>query len=281
MKPATVLLSAKLRRTLHLMHYYQLKYNLLNRQLLLLLAIATVLFSCNNKEEVLNTEHVTDYLPLAIGKSVTYRLDSTVFVKSGSVIETHKYQVRLTIAEKTTDNTGKEAFIVRRAFNNETASEAWVNNGTLIITPYEHSIAVTDNNLRTTVLQDPMKPDFNWNGNSTYPSAPYQTLFNGLETGKDMNKWKFKYSTFNINETINSQQYANVWTIEQRNELLNIPPTSGTNYGYKETATEKYAKGIGLVYKDFQLYDFQGPSADNPSAHYTGFGITMWMISHN
>jgi hypothetical protein len=44
-------------------------------------------------------------------------------------------------------------------------------------------------------------------------------------------------------------------------------------------AIEKYAKNIGLVTRDFILWEYQPPSSE--PAHFTGFGIKMWMINHN
>ena len=38
-----------------------------------------------------------------------------------------------------------------------------------------------------------------------------------------------------------------------------------------------YSKNIGLVYRKFELWEYQ----TSPNTHYTGFGITMWMIDHN
>jgi hypothetical protein len=48
-----------------------------------------------------------------------------------------------------------------------------------------------------------------------------------------------------------------------------------------EKGKELYAKGIGLVYKNLEIYERQPPNVDNPQQTYTGFGITMWMVEHN
>ncbi|WP_460686542.1 hypothetical protein [Niabella aquatica] len=246
---------------------------------LCMLFISVLLFSCNEKKEIFETDSVADYMPLVIGKSITYRLDSTVFPRGGSVIEVHKYQVKHTITGETTDNSGRKTFIVQRQINNETATGSWVSNGTYFITAYDNKIEVTDNNLRVVTLQAPLRQGFTWKGNSQLPFAPYGSLFD-MSTGYDMNTWSFVYS-YAANEIVEEQEYSNVWTVEQHNETINIPPTSETKIGTKEVAVEKYARGIGLVYKDFQLYEYQGAGgAGNTSAHYTGFGITMWMVGY-
>ncbi|HMR83339.1 MAG TPA: hypothetical protein PKE30_09410 [Niabella sp.] len=254
------------------------KYNLVKYLYFLLLTV--LLFSCAEKKEIFETESIADYVPLAIGKSITYRLDSTVFARSGTVIEVHKYQLKHTITGETTDNNGRKTFIIQRHLNNETASGSWAHNGTYFITPYDNKIEVLDNTMRVVTLQAPLKRDFTWKGNSQLPFAPYGPLFD-MSTGYDMNTWSFVYSDFG-NETLEGQTYNNVWTVEQHNETMNIPPTPETRIGTKEVSVEKYAKGIGLVYKDFHLYEYQGAGGSgNTSAHYTGFGITMWIVGHN
>lgn len=250
------------------------------KSLFYLLAACTICISCGEKKEIFQTETIATYFPVQIGKSITYRLDSTTFTKSGSEIEIHKYQVKHTIIQETTDNTGRKVYVVQRLINNENATASWENNGTYTIIPDDNTVEIIDNNMRVVTLQAPLKEGFSWKGNSQLPFAPYQQLFD-MSTGYDMNTWQFSYTSFG-NETIEGQSYQNVWTVEQNNETLNIPPTPETAIGSKEVSIEKYAKGIGLVYRDFQLYEYQGAGGSgNTSAHYIGFGITMWMIGHN
>ena len=68
-----------------------------SKNLILILAVFSFLFfitSCEKETEEFKTEAIADYLPLAVGKYITYRLDSTVFTNFGTVEETHRYQVK-------------------------------------------------------------------------------------------------------------------------------------------------------------------------------------------
>lgn len=242
--------------------------------------ISMALASCQNTTEGFITESVVDYyMPLQPGKYITYRLDSTVFVKSGSVIETHKYQVKHTVQQKIVDNLGNLSYLINRTISNETGASPWVENGAYWVTPFENRIEVSENNLRTVPLRMPLKQGFSWKGNSMMPGSPYKPLFN-MDTGNDINTWDFVYISYG-DTTVQNNNYKNVWSVAQSDYTLNIPPTANTSIGSKEVSSEKYAKGIGLVYKNFQLYEYQGPHADNPQPSYTGFGITLWMIDHN
>lgn len=250
------------------------------RKYLYISILAFLVASCTEEKEVFKTDAITDYMPLSVGRSVTYRLDSTVFERSGTIVAVHKYQVKHSVVQETTTENGSKTYLVQRTLNNENATGNWINNGNYYIVLYDKKMEVINNNLRVVALQAPLSKDFSWKGNSQVSFDPYKPMFD-MAAGREMNKWDFTYTNFG-SETFGEQQYNDVWTVEQHNEILNIPPTPDTKIGTKEVSVEKYARGIGLVYKDFHIYEYQGAgSADNPEAHYTGFGITMWIVGHN
>lgn len=242
--------------------------------------IPVIFSACENSKEEFVTESFTEYFPLVVGKSITYRLDSTVFTKSGSQVETHKYQVKHTVQTEIADNQGRKSFLVNRLIRNEAGTSAWLENGNYIITPLENKVEVVENNLRVIKLQNPLKKNFSWRGNAYLPTSPYRPAFD-MDAGSDMNQWQFTYSNFG-DTTVNGQQYQNVWTVSQKDFSLNINPPILTALGVKEFGLEQYAKGIGLVYKKYEIYERQPASnVDNPQITYTGFGVTMWMIEHD
>lgn len=245
-----------------------------------ILLFSIVFFSCQNSKEEFKATAIADYLPMQIGKYITYRIDSTVFTQNGAKIELHKYQVKHTVISETTDNLGRKTFIINRFMRNETGTSAWTGNGSYLVTPFDDRIEIVENNLRTVPFHLPIKQGFTWKGNSYLPYAPYKPLFSMEGAGNDMNKWDFVYRSFG-DTTVQNQSYKDVWTIVQSENIQNIPPVSVSSFGVIEVSTEKYAKDIGLVYKNFQLYEHQPPHADNTSEAYYGFGITMWMIDHN
>ena len=56
--------------------------------------ISALFFSaCKKSSEVFQTAAISDYYPLAVGKYVTYTLDSTVFINFGQAKVIRSYQV--------------------------------------------------------------------------------------------------------------------------------------------------------------------------------------------
>ena len=73
------------------------------------------------------------------------------------------------------------------------------------------------------------------------------------------------------------------WTYANgTNVLLDTDPyISDLPFGSTNYSIEKYAKGVGLVYKEFIMWDYQPNPGGVGGAYKAGFGIKMWMIDHN
>ena len=247
---------------------------------LIIILLLTGFVACENRKEELMTESVADYYPLQVGKYITYRVDSLVFLLNGTRSETHKYQVKHTIQSEVKDAAGRKSFLVNRLIRNEAGAGPWLENGNYVVTPLPERIEVVEHNLRSIRLANPLTRGFTWKGYSYYPLFPYKSIFE-MDAGNDMNTWQFAYSNFG-DTTVNGNQYQNVWTVTQNDFVLNIPPPNNQSLGLKEVGLEQYAKGIGLVYRNYEVYEFQPGHVDNAyQPTYTGFGVTMWMIDHN
>jgi hypothetical protein len=249
------------------------------RYCLALFAVLSLsLFSCSEKTEELETESLSDYLPLQPGKYITYRLDSLVLTDFGKSVETHSYQVKHVVDTEMKDNLGRTSYRVYRYIRNADGSGEWSNNGAYFITPLQTEIEVVEDNLRFIKLHAPVREGNNWKGNSylhvdPYPSYKY-TLFGY------MRNWEYIYDSFSSSFTHEGETYNDVWTVEQEDYAENYPVTEPARPGGKVRSVERYAKNIGLVYRDYVILEYE-PNTTGPDPYYRGFGISMWMIDHN
>ena len=245
----------------------------------ILLSLTTfILFSCSNKTEDFTSEPISDYIPLQTGKYITYRLDSLVFTNFGRNLETHRYQVKNVIDVQMTDNQGRPTYRVYSYIRDSAGTQSWNPNGTYYITPLANQIEVSDDNFRIIKMHLPIKSGFTWKGNAYLPTDPYESLnpYNSYDFG--MSDWEFIYDgETEPAASLQGRTYNDVLTVEQRDEHFNAPVTDIHLYGSKDRSVEKYSKNIGLVYRKHVLWDYQ----TSLTPHYTGFGITMWMIDHN
>lgn len=243
-----------------------------------ILLLVTII-SCDKKTEVFETEALSDYLPTIPGKYIIYRIDSTVFTNFGRNIEVHKYQVKHEVDAQITDNLGRPSFRVFRYLRDSAGTQPWTPNGTYFITPLFDQVEVIEENLRFIKLHLPFRLNLTWKGNVYLAGEPYSSKFS-FSNDDNMNDWDYSYDQFDPTISIGSQTVNDVYTVFHIDEAVNAPVADLQAYGAKNLSIEKYAKGIGLVYKDYIMWEYQ-PPANAVSGFYTGFGLTMWMIDHN
>jgi hypothetical protein len=234
------------------------------------------LLSCSNKTEEFVTEKVTDYMPLQTGKYITYRLDSLVFKNFGTVIETHRYQWKHVIDAQITDNLGRPSYRIYTYLRDSAGTQPWSATGTYFITPLADQVELIDDNFRIIKLHMPVRDGFQWKGNAYLPFQPYSPAYNFIND-VDIQDWDFTYEPVEPAFSYHGNNYTNVLTVTQIDEETNSPVTNVNALGYQTLSLEKYSKNIGLVYRKQVLWDYQ----TSLTPHYTGFGITMWMIDHN
>jgi hypothetical protein len=246
----------------------------------LLALVSLLVFSCNEKEEF-TTEALQDYYPITVGKYITYRVDSMVFVNFGGNIENHYYQERHMIDSMFTDNLGHTSYRVFISQRDSAGVEPWhaVVGGTYYITPLSDRIeVVSESNFRLIKMHLPLRDGYSWKGNKYLPDNPYGATYN-FSNDDNMADWDYYYDGSPSSFSYKGHTYNDVYSIEEADESYNVPIVDLHAYAARTRAVEKYSKNIGLVYKELELWEFQ----PNPggASYRTGFGITLWMIDHN
>jgi hypothetical protein len=253
----------------------------------LLALLAITLFSCKDEKEEFSTEKINDYLPVVTGKYITYRLDSLVFTRFDQVAEIHKYQVKHVVDALITDNLGRPSYrvykFIRDSVNTSswTPAQPWVPAGSYFITPLSDQLELIEDNLRFIKLHLPIKDGFSWKANAFLPNKPYATKY-FFSNDNDIQDWDSHYDGTPTSFSYRGINYADVLTVASLDSSHNIPVTLPGSFGYKTKVLDKYAKNIGMVYRDYILYEYQpDPNPGGPNYAYRGFGVTMWMIDHN
>jgi hypothetical protein len=248
-----------------------------------------LLLSSCNRTETLESLTLDELVPLKAGKYITYRLDSLVFTNAGKITETHRYRVRHTVDRQSVDNQNRPTWIVITQITDSLGVGPWVQNGTYTITQVDKRLEVTENNLRVIKLNLPTIQDFTWKGNTYLPDRPYNPEF-PISIDANMSLWEFKFESVNGSETIGGNQLNDVTTVFHIDESENVPMKTDTSFASRELSVEKYAKNVGLVFREFQLWENQPrprTTGTPPNAITTydpvriGFGVKMWMIDKN
>jgi hypothetical protein len=237
-------------------------------------AITFSFTACEKKNETLQTASIEDYSPLVVGKYITYQLDSFVYTNFGVNSETRTYQVKHQVDAQITDNLGRPAYRIVR-YIRKTAANAWVPDATFMTVNTGNGLEFTENNLRYIKLRTPVRDFYSWKGNSFIDTYSINSEL------KYMDDWDYVYDSVNVPITVGAFTLDSTLKVDQRDEVIGFPelPSSYSEINY---GVEKYAKGIGLVYRRFFHSEYQPPTPGQGGRFVDGsFGVTLTMIDHN
>lgn len=230
--------------------------------------LVLILFSCKKETDNFTTVPASDYYPMQVGQYTDYNLDSTVFLNFGVVRDTIYYQAREIVEDSLLDNMGRRSFRIVR-YLRRNSNEDWHASMVYFATPSKNSVEVVENNLRYVKLVSPVRQDYSWKGNEHIDT--YSTDLNL----NYMDDWDYVYDSVGVPLTIGDLSFENTIKVFEREEFLGQDPTiPGTQYAEETHAFEKYAKGVGLISREFLHWEYQGPQPGR-GAYFEGFGIKM------
>jgi hypothetical protein len=221
--------------------------------------------SCSNQTEALTYPPLSDYYPMAVGKYIIYKCDSTTFVSLGSVRKLKTLYIKDEVNSTLTDNEGRLTYKIFR-FVKDSLNHPWRANNTIFVTPnsLQKSIEFVENNLRYIRVREPLRNDFSWKGNS-YIETTANPNFDYLRL------WDYTYSKVNEPYTVNGNNIPSTVTVWQSNDSSQVPGRKDVNI-----SVEVFGKGIGLIYKNTRHEILLGSAYTDDS-----YGVQLTMIDRN
>jgi hypothetical protein len=171
-----------------------------------------------------------DYYPTEQGKFVIYDVDSTVYIDLPVDTIVYKYRVKEKLADSYTDNEGNPAIRLERYIkmydpNKSYDSIPWTVKEVWMINANKKSIQILERSVRYTKLIFPIQEKATWDGNAK----------------NTIGEWDYTYDYIDKKETINNVSLDKVLLVKQKDLRTQIS---------LERYSEKYAKGMGLVYRE-------------------------------
>ncbi len=243
-----------------------------------ILLASAFLFGCKKETETVQPELPKDYLSLQPGKYITYRTDSTVFINFGLGTVVRSYQEKNIVDSLLTDNLGRPSYRAFRFIRDTAGTLAWKPSGSYFVTPTAANVEVIENNLRFLKLTTPVAEGTTWKGNRFLPDDAYNAFYD-FSNDDGMADWEYSYTEANASITLGGKPYTGVATVLQIDESQNAPLSNTAIYGFKNYGLEKYAKGLGLIYQEFVMWEYQPPTSPRPG--FRGFGVKRSIIDHN
>ena len=238
-------------------------------------ALLLLLFtSCKKTTETYNTPQLNDYYPLQTGKYITYQLDSLVYYNFGTTDSISHNQVKYVVDSLLTDNSGRPAYRIYKYYR-KSSNDSWIPVASMWAINEGNKIEFIEDNLTYIKLVLPIQNDKTWKGNIN--------LQNYISNNPDhayLSDWDYYYSNVGESLLINGFNLDNTITINQRDDISGIPDNPDA-YSEINFAQEKYAKGIGMIYKKFLHKEYQPDNNGGGAVQDGSYGVTYTMIDHN
>ena len=235
--------------------------------------IIVLLISSCNKSETFTTNSISDFVPLEVGKYITYQLDSLIFADNLIPKDTvMSYQVKHLVEDTITDNMGRKGFTIRR-YIRKNGTDSWVPDNAFMAINTGNSYEFIENNLRFIKLKEPIRDQYTWKGNS------YLDTYSTDSEIKYYDDWDYVCDSVNTPLTLGAITIDSTLKVAERDDVLGNPDDP-SSYSEINFSVSNYGKGIGLIYHRFLHQEYQPPTP-NTKGYKIGYGITLTMINHN
>lgn len=225
------------------------------------------------KSETPSYPDASEYYPMAVGKYITYKLDSTNYIGYTTTPTITTYYVKDVVDAIVTDNLNRKSYRIVRFIKDSLSELSWRNNNTFMVTPLEKSVEYVEDNLRFIRVQNPVTDGFEWPGTSHIANN------GGNPSVQFFADWKYHYENIGKPFTVFTTNIANTITINQADDEGGVPGDPAA-YSDRNYGVEVFGKGIGLIYKEFLHWVYHTPSGSTPG-HRSGYGVKLGMIDHN
>lgn len=185
------------------------------------------------------------YAPAVLGKYIVYDVDSTIYDDFNNDTVYYKYRIKEKLEENYIDNQGRQAIrLVRyiKMFDSTVSYDnmPWIVKDVWVYTKTNTTLEVVEEDVRFTKLVFPVAEKVTWNGNA------HNTI----------GEWEYKYAYIDNQESINGITFDKVLQVTQKDD-------KGINVIHREYFIEKFAKDIGLVYKEIKDLYSNTPTIDS------------------
>ncbi|MFT4666013.1 MAG: hypothetical protein ACI8YQ_004250 [Polaribacter sp.] len=235
------------------------------------------LVSCKDKQtiEEPNIDFGYEYFPLEIGSELIYRVDSTIYDPQENSVEilTSMTYIREVVVDTFQDELGRLSHKVER-FERPNVAVDWELKNVWSAVRTETQAERFEDNLRFIKMVFPVDDGDIWNGVAyldvtvEYPVAGDRVAI--------FKSWDNNTEVIDQGqpETVGDFAFEEVTTIQLADE---------ENLLEKRYGIEKYAKGVGLIFKELQIYNTQ--DIENETEPWEvkterGFRVVMTLVDY-
>ncbi|MFN7119134.1 MAG: hypothetical protein ACK4TA_20215 [Saprospiraceae bacterium] len=246
-----------------------------------LLLVILLITGCKEETETIDNQEDYAYFPLEVGRYWVYEVDSLLVspTTGGNKIDSTRSYLKDTLVEQFIANNGDTVYRAER-YQRRNPGEPWQIAAVFTMSRNQEQAFRTEDNIRLVKLAFPLRRPDGWT--STAYVDPMTTVTVNGNAIAPFNFWEGRARVTDIGEplTLGSLQFPETVTATyvNRNDIV---------IAYR-FAQEVYAKGVGLVRKDWQILENANPNCDAVCASKPwrqraerGFLVNQRLIEHN
>ncbi len=206
-------------------------------------SIATICQACvKNEREQIDIIGDKSFFPLQVGRFLEYEVDS-IYYRQGTFLDSVHTQVREEILTQSKDSLG-EVYIILRS-NKKRPDQPWIPSSSYSARIIDQKAIRNEGNLHFIKLIFPFVLNQTWEG-----LALIQTDIKFDVQGETIEPYQ-NWEPFKIKDSSHAEKIGTF----SFNEVVTVLQTDEEDILSKRFSVEKYAKNIGLVYKELSILD--------------------------
>jgi hypothetical protein len=228
------------------------------------LVLGLLLSSCKNEKDSFVLDFQYDYAPLDSGRYVIYDVDSIYYSYTDvQAYDSARYQMKQEVGDTFYDNSNElnyELNLYRRT--DETSP--WIYDRKWIVKRNTTTFQKKEDDVWFIKLVFPPEENKPWDGNIQVPLTEPYKLFND---------WDYHYESVGKPFSTNTLNFDSTLTVVEVNDSNAID---------KRLRKEVYAKGVGMVYQEWEILKVGAGVFPNwQTGNLNGFRIRMRATEHN
>lgn len=214
--------------------------------------LLTALTGCESKSEFETPlpRLGSTYMPLSIGKFIEYEADSIIYDPQPNKvikIDTIRFWSRDVITDSLRDASGQLTYTIEH-FERKDTTQTWQIKRVWSAAHAVDYVERSEENLRYLKMPQIFQEKTNWNAH-VFINTDLEIKVADEAILPFSKRWFFNIESFGKAETLNNQIYSDVLTIKGQIDTR--------IFNERRYTLEKYAKGIGLIFKEIYILDSQ------------------------
>jgi len=239
---------------------------------ILAIFLAFTLSNCEDGTVIPPGESPGDYYPIDIGKYWIYQVDSTIYDDLGSTICPTSGFVKEEVTSILSEEDLATVYVLERSYK-ESESDPWVISDIWTITKGRNYIQRSEENLRFIKMQTPLRIGNSWEGNQFDQDIILTVKDEAISIYKN---WAYEVLDIGVAEQVGENSYDDLMVLQQADD---------ENLIERRLSVEKYARDVGMVYREMQIFDTQCISDCANQTWFEkaerGYAMTQTLIEHN